>query len=325
MWRQLFFALLLTIMMESACARRKTILKNIEDKVTSIEVDVKDIKQKILRLDDIFNQLSAIGAAVNALPSTIQSNMALPVKKIRESIDENCKAPKQQAPRCSDRRLITDNEGYLLAFRLTGGIKKSAYDKYVAVGLYDDSNDLVFYSMPCGCKTTNSSLYCDRHYRSVLLDLMPLLPVEKVRVAVYKKGVEKVRIVFDGRKRNHLNFFQQKQILEDPYTDLSSTTPADPNSFSIAGDDLKRRFFINNNYHGCTNDAGWLVVGDGPGSTSCPWEQKHEAHYPFILYANTPSNQTTPTEKYMKTTWQTQDPGEGDVLTISIKLRSSDC
>ena len=80
-----------------------------------------------------------------------------------------------------DDSLVSMDDGYYLAFRLTAHIGRSAYDKYTAIGVNDDSDSLVFDNVPCGCKTTDGRLYCDRHYRSKLLDLWKNLPIDKVR------------------------------------------------------------------------------------------------------------------------------------------------
>ena len=68
----------------------------------------------------------------------------------------------------------------MLAFRLTPGIQRSAYDKYISIGNNDDDDDLVKSRVPCGCKTTDGRLFCDRHYRSRLLDMWDRLGIEKV-------------------------------------------------------------------------------------------------------------------------------------------------
>lgn len=43
---------------------------------------------------------------------------------------------------------------------------------------------------------------------------------------------------------------------------------------------LQRRFFVQNNYGGCQNDAGWFLVVE---KDSCDWERKTTR--PFFLYS----------------------------------------
>lgn len=43
---------------------------------------------------------------------------------------------------------------------------------------------------------------------------------------------------------------------------------------------LERRFFIQNNYGGCQNDAGWFLVVE---KDTCAWEQRTTR--PYFLYS----------------------------------------
>lgn len=43
---------------------------------------------------------------------------------------------------------------------------------------------------------------------------------------------------------------------------------------------LERRFFIQNNYGGCSNDAGWFLVVE---KDTCAWEQRTTR--PYFLYS----------------------------------------
>ncbi|KAK7467788.1 hypothetical protein BaRGS_00028097 [Batillaria attramentaria] len=68
----------------------------------------------------------------------------------------------------------------VLAFRVTAGVGRAAYDRYVTNGTNDDS-PLDRSDLPCGCLTVNGSLPCDRHYRSRILDDWPGSLIDTVR------------------------------------------------------------------------------------------------------------------------------------------------
>ena len=71
-------------------------------------------------------------------------------------------------------------DGYYMAFRAQPGISKPVYQRFIDKGNNDDDDAIVFNNVPCGCKTTDGRLPCDRHYRSKLLDLWDRLPIDKV-------------------------------------------------------------------------------------------------------------------------------------------------
>ena len=50
--------------------------------------------------------------------------------------------------------------------------------------------------------------------------------------------------------------------------------------FVFRDSSLKRRFFIQNNYGGCSNDAGWFLVIE---SNNCAWEQRTTR--PYFVYS----------------------------------------
>lgn len=78
------------------------------------------------------------------------------------------------------------------------------------------------------------------------------------------------------------DFFAPGNILSSSYTDLGSFSG---NFFSEDGDaGIQRRWFINQNYGGCPNDVGWIVVNNG--GNACNWEtSRHTAASRAFLYA----------------------------------------
>lgn len=51
-------------------------------------------------------------------------------------------------------------------------------------------------------------------------------------------------------------------------------------SIFISDGNLERRFFVQNNYGGCSNDAGWFLVVE---KDTCAWEQRTTR--PYFLYS----------------------------------------
>ena len=73
---------------------------------------------------------------------------------------------------------------WILVFRATRYINQSAYDTWLNVGRYDDF-PLLRHNVPIGCLTTNGSHYCDRHFKSKLIDMWDSANIEEVTVFVF--------------------------------------------------------------------------------------------------------------------------------------------
>jgi hypothetical protein len=68
------------------------------------------------------------------------------------------------------------------------------------------------------------------------------------------------------------SFFLPGDLVSTNYTDIPN--PFTGNFFSESGDSL-RKWFVQNNYNGCQNDAGWMVVDIG-GGEGCGWENSQQ-------------------------------------------------
>ncbi|XP_076466947.1 uncharacterized protein LOC143298123 [Babylonia areolata] len=204
------------------------------------------------------------------------------------------------------RDFIWVDDDWMLAFRATAGIGQPVYDAWTHKGHHDD-DPMSRQTLPCGCTTVNGSLPCDRHYRSRLLDIWPSASIDQVRLVLYKNGVEKEHVTFTGTGSDYVTWFSQSRIVESSWADLKTATGL--NIFSIAGDSTElRRFFISHVYHGCPEDAGWMVVKDRPDDT-CTWATV--PHAPAFLYA--PSNH--------ELVWEKDGFQQADVMAVLVKLR----
>lgn len=57
---------------------------------------------------------------------------------------------------------------------------------------------------------------------------------------------------------------------------------------------LNRRFFIQNNYGGCSNDAGWFLVVE---SNTCAWEQRTTR--PYFIYSGKSGRDLQDSKQYV--------------------------
>ncbi|RUS88870.1 hypothetical protein EGW08_003309, partial [Elysia chlorotica] len=171
--------------------------------------------------------------------------------------------------------LGTGRREWRLAFRGSAGVGTSVFQAYV-------HGTNCPRSLPVYCTSLNYHPQCYNHYRnSEALDNWGKANVREVLLAVVAGGKLAKVIRFNGQGTNYLNWFSQEKYLDSSWGDIGSVHK---NFFSIEGDaHIYRRFFINKNYGGCDNDAGWLVVVDTP-LPPCPWERKLGA-FPQFLYA----------------------------------------
>ncbi|XP_019633260.1 PREDICTED: uncharacterized protein LOC109476695 [Branchiostoma belcheri] len=132
--------------------------------------------------------------------------------------------------------------------------------------------------------------------------------VKEVIVELFKNHSSVVKLVFDGKGTDHLNWFSSETLLVAPWTDLNH-----PTFFSIKGGEKDaRRFFIHQDYLGCSFDRGWLAVLESQ-NPPCAWERPHgytDHNLPIILYSKSPG----------KVNWarDPQDVGVADTMTVSI-------
>ncbi|XP_025084126.1 uncharacterized protein LOC112558125 isoform X3 [Pomacea canaliculata] len=132
---------------------------------------------------------------------------------------------------------------------------------------------------PCACRLNYTM--CNQHYRSSIFRVWSQVPIETVKLVVYKGGQAKQYALFNGTGSTYSNWMTAARLIESSWTDLKSSTT---NFFSITGDEgLRRRFLINHAYPGCLNDNGWLLVKDG--TDTCAYGNPTGVKYPLILFS----------------------------------------
>ncbi|KAL8608048.1 hypothetical protein ACOMHN_023864 [Nucella lapillus] len=179
---------------------------------------------------------------------------------------------------------------YYVAFLGKACTGKPIYALYTGQG----DNDTYATRRYCGCVSLDGGYQSEAcfndHYKSRIVTNWKekKLPVDKVRVSVYRGGVEQTYFVFNGQGSSPTDFFTQDRLLFSPYKDLNKETST--NYFSVDGH-IQRRLFINQAYSGhCKTDRGWHVLLDGRDPRdNCPWTSRR--CYPAFLYSTASTNQ----------------------------------
>ncbi|XP_036356015.1 uncharacterized protein LOC118761917 [Octopus sinensis] len=115
----------------------------------------------------------------------------------------------------------------------------------------NDNNEISFYryrqwiktyalTMRAGSKIYNSFLnigspstwkvdkcngtFCPNFFRHPFLDFWEHLPIDEVKVVIYKNEIASVTMIFDGRNTTLKTWFSQKNLKSSPWDDLASAT-----------------------------------------------------------------------------------------------------
>ncbi|XP_052833430.1 uncharacterized protein LOC128251094 [Octopus bimaculoides] len=147
-----------------------------------------------------------------------------------------------------------------------------------------------------------NGIYCPNFFRHPLLDIWNHLPIEQVKLVLYKNQADIVTMVFDGRNTTLQSWFSLNNLKSSPWTDL---IPEKNRHFSVAGNGNTRRFYVSQARSSCSYHRGWLIIiGDFKG---CNWEKSD--YYPKIIYSKT----------NLSTKWH-DEYGVADSMAIFIQL-----
>ncbi|XP_012943944.1 uncharacterized protein LOC101864651 [Aplysia californica] len=191
----------------------------------------------------------------------------------------------QQTSSHDDRWLSVNKQSdtdWQMVFRATRGIGVRAYDHWMNSSYHDDNFDLAS-SIPIGCLTVDTSLPCDRHFRTRALDEWK--DVKYVQFAFFRAGSKVAYVTFDGSAgADKDSSFTLQRLISSSYPELIGYTGA-LNFFSTAGDVvMDRRFYISMLYDSCPKDLGWILVADGRSDPGCSYENSSISAYPQFLY-----------------------------------------
>ena len=88
---------------------------------------------------------------------------------------------------------------------------------------------------------------------------------------MYTETMEKMALRFEIEGSDKMNWFFEKNLREAPWEDILTENK---DRFVLEGpcvDGKYRDFYINNMSQSCTNEQGWLSVGD---ARKCEWETR---------------------------------------------------
>ncbi|XP_036360298.1 uncharacterized protein LOC118764136 [Octopus sinensis] len=158
---------------------------------------------------------------------------------------------------------------WIKAYAISKGANSSIYNSFLNIGSPSTWN-----------VDKCSGIYRPNFFRHPILDIWNHLPIEQVKLVLYKNHADIVTMVFDGRNTTLQSWFSLNNLKSSPWTDL---IPENNHYFSVAGVENLRRFYVAQARGGCLTHRGWLAMMDG--FHGCGWEQSD--HYPTILYSET--------------------------------------
>ncbi|CAC5382852.1 unnamed protein product [Mytilus coruscus] len=137
------------------------------------------------------------------------------------------------------------------------------------------------------------------HYKPILSNNWTVLCLDKVRVSIYKKGVEKAFMLFNATGADKMSWFTPSRIIDSSWVDLQSTTKQ---YFAMSQDpDFLREFYASQNADNSKCDStGWMFISTAnrcymeaekkpafyyaPGQTSAHWGYSAGCLYKGSLY-----------------------------------------
>ncbi|XP_022098360.1 uncharacterized protein LOC110983420 [Acanthaster planci] len=136
--------------------------------------------------------------------------------------------------------------------------------------------------------------------------------INKVKLAIYKDGKERITLIFDGESASDRSWFSDYRLIFSPWTDLSNrSTHA---IFLMEGEQMlteygTRRWLITKEHIPCSEDSeGWLMVITDPGRRSpCDLRKPRS-----ILYSNTTTAEN----------WSSGSLERGDFMAIFVSSSS---
>ncbi|XP_071179143.1 uncharacterized protein [Mytilus edulis] len=125
----------------------------------------------------------------------------------------------------------------------------------------------------------------NRHLRSTMIDNWNGSLIDQVKIELLKNGKLAVEIYFDGRGSTSYNWFTRERMQSNSFNDLTQMSTF--KYFSMDGHQgANRHFFIHQNFGGCPNDKGWMIIVDAEdtGSRPCMFDKLPGMVYPYLLY-----------------------------------------
>ncbi|XP_036360871.1 uncharacterized protein LOC118764338 [Octopus sinensis] len=240
-------------------------------------------------------------------------------KPARSSLD--C-AGKCRLPECGNFVYISSNKTchryglWDATFTIQSSVVSTSTPSYMETSLFSDDGWIKVYLLKAGgnCWATYTIIYPNAEYirncyknlgsdffRSPLLDSWNQLPLNQVKLVIYKNNKAVVTMIFNGKNSTLGSVFSINRVVSSPWNDLTPATTSLMFGLNVW---QPRKFYFANVHYSCTSDTGWLFVSQ---SHLCSYDSA--LVFPKILYSKTTSS----------TNWNTEYE-TGDYLALYINL-----
>ncbi|XP_022777592.1 uncharacterized protein LOC111319023 [Stylophora pistillata] len=160
-----------------------------------------------------------------------------------------------------------DAGGWTMVFKAVSGINKKVYPTYNSP---HTSSEKVMAALD----VTNNH---KDHYKNRIVLNWAYFHASEARVVPYTGGNIVKEVKFNAKGSDKLNWFSAPRLIDSSWKDMKSQPK---NVISIPGRH-NRNFFINRQYGGCPNDAGWMAIT----GHFCEWEKRFNPRQNVIIYS----------------------------------------
>ncbi|XP_036371251.1 uncharacterized protein LOC118768581 [Octopus sinensis] len=105
------------------------------------------------------------------------------------------------------------NSKWIKVYAISKGAGSKVYNSFLNIGLPSTWN-------VDKCNGT----FCPNFFRHPFLNFWNNLPIDEVKLVIYKNKTDVVTIIFDGRNTNLQSWFSHEKLKTSPWNDLASAT-----------------------------------------------------------------------------------------------------
>ncbi|XP_014776039.1 uncharacterized protein LOC106873261 [Octopus bimaculoides] len=126
----------------------------------------------------------------------------------------------------NERSYYNKNSEWVKVYSISMGAGSKVYNSFLNIGSPSTWN-----------VDKCNGAFCPNFFRHPILDIWSHLPVDDVKLVLYKNKTVVVTVVFDGRNSTITNWFSHENLKSSPWNDLTAVKPS---YFSVTGD----RFYL---------------------------------------------------------------------------------
>ncbi|CAG2255707.1 unnamed protein product [Mytilus edulis] len=236
--------------------------------------------------------ISTVNQMTTSTPSCVDKNPSacadigpdvctLLIDFARENCAHQCNlCPKPSVP--SVQISTPSPNGYVLLMKGVTGVGTYPPGVTDLFGLWNSTKTINEFQQEARALTPNFP----GHYKPILSNNWTFLCLDKVRVSIYKNGVEKAFMLFNATGSDKMSWFTPSRIIDSSWLDLQSSTKQ---YFAMSQDpDFLREFYASQNADKSKCDStGWMFISTAnrcfletdkkpafyyaPGQTSAHW------------------------------------------------------